>query len=297
MSILENPLLISLGLASGFFLFIVFIASMLYEQSLKKQRVLRSRDKSDWLFHNFSDKFYGALFGFKDPEEILPKFGVDIEEYYENCRLVDKKPNPRALVSKCVYGITAFLVSFILVLVTDIVILIIPGLIIAYYCLMGEKQALKKEAENRKYQIQDELPDFLDLLSAELAIGLPIEQAIGILASRLDNLLSKEFLWAFSAMEFGAGNWLQSLEFVAMKYNVETLNDFVSKVSVAYQKGIPIADTVAHETTDIKNAHLLQLKERAGKMTNTILIPIAVFQFLPIIAFIVIPVMLQIASI
>ena len=297
MDILQNPVLISFGLAVGFFLLILFIAAVLYENGNKKKTKLRAKDHNDWLFYHFNEKFYSAFYGFKEPEDIMPKFGMDVEEYYENCRLIDKEPNPKNVVVKCTYGIIALLVSLLLTAFSGIILLIIPGVIAIAYCFLWEKHTLKKEGEKRRFQIQDELPDFLDLLSAELSIGLPIEQAIGILASRIDNLLSREFLWAFNATELGAGNWMQSLEYVAVKYNVETLNDFVSKVAVAYQKGVPIADTVAQETADIKNTHLLEVKERAGKMTNSILIPIALFQFLPILAFILIPVIIQIAAI
>lgn len=288
---LQHPIMIAILFGLSIFFFILFFAAWIYDKS--NQRMVK-KDNNDWLFYHFNEKFYDAIFEDKLPEEVLPKLGIDTEEYYENCKLADQTPDPKGLAVRCVYGFLVLIISLLLTVVSPFFFFF--GVAVCAFCCMGEKMTLKRIAEDKRYQIQCELPDFLDLLSAELAVGLPIEQAIGILTSRLDNLISKEFNWAFSNMELGAGSWLQALEVIALKYNVEIFNDFVSKISVAYEKGIPIDQTVRQEAMDIKQSHLMSIKDRAGKMTNTILLPIAIFQFVPMIAFIMIPVMVQIAK-
>lgn len=49
-----------------------------------------------------------------------------------------------------------------------------------------------------KAQIADELPRFLDLLQAELQIGMPIENAMLVICEKFPSLISTEFLRALS---------------------------------------------------------------------------------------------------
>ena len=74
------------------------------------------------------------------------------------------------------------------------------------------------------------------------------------------------------------------------------MSDFVLNVSTSYSKGISIADTVSRKANDIRNTNLLKAKERAGKVTNTILLPMALFQLMPMIVFLIIPIMSELSG-
>ena len=65
------------------------------------------------------------------------------------------------------------------------------------------------------------------------------------------------------------------------------------KNSTSYKKGIPVVHSVARKTKEICQTHLLMVKERASKATNTILMPIIFFQFMPMIGFIVFPLVME----
>lgn len=145
-----------------------------------------------------------------------------------------------------------------------------------------------------KEQVAAELPRFLDILQTELIVGLPIETSIYIICEKFDSLISREFLEALNEMELGISGWQQALEKVAAKYDIETLSDFVLDVSTSYMKGVSITDSVVRKTKEVKETHLLNIKERAGKATNTMLIPMAIFQFIPLIVLIMFPTMIQI---
>ena len=170
------------------------------------------------------------------------------------------------------------------------------GVAAFFYLVFYEQQRLDRKAEDLRNQISFELPRFLDLLQTELQVGLPVETAIEILSRRVDSLISREFQESMNETELGATTWPQALEGVASKYNIETLSDFVMEITTAYRKGVSISDAVARKTKEIKATHLLNVKEKAGKTTNTILIPMVIFQFLPMIAFILLPVFAQVSS-
>ena len=169
--------------------------------------------------------------------------------------------------------------------------------ILGFFILVGyEQMTLNAKAESMKAQIADELPRFLDLLQAELQIGMPIENAMLVICEKFPSLISTEFLRALSESQMGASGWQQAMEDVAARYDEETLSDFVLNVSTSYTKGVSIAATVSKKAKDIRETHVLAVKERAGKVTNTILLPMAIFQLMPMIVFLIIPILSELTG-
>lgn len=290
----KESLFIAISFGSFLFLFIVFLVSVQYFNASKHSRKSKNH-QDDWLFHDFYLKIYSAVFGRMDPDEAAVKLGVNIEKYYNNCALIRKKPNPKKLIVSSLYGIAVLAFSMLLCVLVSPIFMIYGGIlffVLVYY----EQQNLESKAKEMRIQVADELPRFLDLLQTELIIGMPIETAIYTICQKFDCLLSREFLEALNEMELGISGWQQALEKVAAKYGIETLSDFVLDVSTSYSKGISIADSVIRKTKEVKETHLLTVKERAGKATNEIIIPIVLFQIIPMIAFILVPTMIEITG-
>lgn len=288
----KQALFISLCMGAAILIFIIFLTAMQYSKS-NKHSVYGKNNPDDWLFHNFYLKVYSAFFGIKEPEDVAIKLGINIEKYYKNCQLTRTRPNAKRLIVNTIYGFAAFLVSILLSLLVSPVFTVL-GVFLFFYLVFFEQQRLNSKAEEMKEQVAAELPRFLDILQTELIVGLPIETSIYIICEKFDSLISREFLEALNEMELGISGWQQALEKVAAKYDIETLSDFVLDVSTSYMKGVSITDSVVRKTKEVKETHLLNIKERAGKATNTMLIPMAIFQFIPLIILIMFPTMIQI---
>lgn len=288
----KQALFISLCMGAAILIFIIFLTAMQYSKS-NKHSVYGKNNPDDWLFHNFYLKVYSAFFGIKEPEDVAIKLGINIEKYYKNCQLTRTRPNAKRLIVNTIYGFAAFLVSILLSLLVSPVFAAL-GVFLFFYLVFFEQQRLNSKAEEMKEQVAAELPRFLDILQTELIVGLPIETSIYIICEKFDGLISREFLEALNEMELGISGWQQALEKVAAKYDIETLSDFVLDVSTSYMKGVSITDSVVRKTKEVKETHLLNIKERAGKATNTMLIPMAIFQFIPLIVLIMFPTMIQI---
>lgn len=288
----KQALFISLCMGAAILIFIIFLTAMQYSKS-NKHSVYGKNNPDDWLFHNFYLKVYSAFFGIKEPEDVAIKLGINIEKYYKNCQLTRTRPNAKRLIVNTIYGFAAFLVSILLSLLVSPVFAAL-GVFLFFYLFFFEQQRLNSKAEEMKEQVAAELPRFLDILQTELIVGLPIETSIYIICEKFDSLISREFLEALNEMELGISGWQQALEKVAAKYDIETLSDFVLDVSTSYMKGVSITDSVVRKTKEVKETHLLNIKERAGKATNTMLIPMAIFQFIPLIVLIMFPTMIQI---
>ena len=277
------------------FLFILAFATIQYNKLLKRTRYGKEHPE-DWLFHDFYLKVYSGFWGAKKPDEVAVKLGIKIDQYYQSCKILRITPNTKKLIVHHIYGLASWFLFGILALLVNIV-FIVPGIAVFIYFLIYDQRKLDQKAEEKKMQIENELPRFLDLLKPELEIGMPIETAVYMICEKFDSLLSEELLLSMQEMRLGVSGWNKAIENVAAKYDVETLNDFAMDISTSYRKGIPVVHSVERKTQEIRKTHLLTVKERATKATNTILIPTMLFQFLPMMAFNIFPIFQQTLSI
>jgi len=284
----NEVLTISILFCVAAFLFIISLASIIYGKQIKRTRQSKN-NPNEWLLYNLSNKLYSAIFGKSDPDKIAMKLGVKLEEYYKNCLIIDTVPCIERLIVEFISGIFLFSVSVILGILINPIILIMGGLFSLYLCVYRTME-VKTKAEKRKIQIRKELPQYLELLSTELQVGINIDKAIILLSEKYNCLLSEEFLKSLNDVKLGrVGGWQLALERVATKYECDILTDFVLNVITAFNKGVSITNSVAMKTKDIKQKYLLDLKEEAGRTENTILLPIAILQFIPVIVFVLIP--------
>ena len=291
----NQAIVVAILIGLSVFLAIILIAAFAYGRARKKTRS-GQEDPDDWLFGHFSEKLYGALFPDQDPDEAAMFVGVKMERYYRSCALTKTAPNPKGLVMDYIYGILILAGCLILSLTVSFAFLF-AGLSAFLYLAVYRQHALDARAEEMRSEMADELPRFLDLLQAELSVGLPIDNAIYILCTRMqDSLLAREFLEAMNTMKLGVSDWATALTSMSEKYDIDTLSDFVLNVTTAYRNGVNILDTVTRKTADIKQTHLLRVKEQAGKTTNSILLPITVFQLMPMIVYLIVPALSEIQN-
>lgn len=279
-----TALMISILVGAGIFLFLIFFVSLFY----------RTKDKNDWLLYKFNMKMYHAFYGSCDPEEIAVKKGLNIEKYYQSCDIAGESYNLYKMIMSINYGVACIVVFVLIGILTGRILLFIPGCILFLYITFNEQIRLDGIVKKKKAQIQDELPRFLDLLQSELQVGITTEMAICLLCSKFDGLLSRELMDSLNEVKLGLHGWTKALEKVASKYNLEILSDFVLDITTAHDKGVSVAASVTRMAKDIHTTYLLNAKERAGRSTNTILIPIAVFQMLPMLAVLIIPIFSEI---
>lgn len=171
-----DALSISILLGIAIFLFIIFISAIFYNLEHKGTRYA-SEHPDDWLFHDFDSKMYSAIYGYEKPDTVANKFGIKTEKYYQSCSLVRKQPDMKRMVMRYTYAIILLTICGVLSIVSSMYFM--PCGILGFFILVGyEQMTLNAKAESMKAQIADELPRFLDLLQAELQIGMPIENAM-----------------------------------------------------------------------------------------------------------------------
>lgn len=277
----------------GVAIFFAVIAGIALFHSSKAKR----SNENTWLFDKWEIQLYDALFGKKEPLSIGKKIGMDVEKYTHNCKLIHQAERTKQVIVDKLCGFTIVAIGCIVGIFVRNPIVMVVGLIIAFPFIALPIHFVESAAEKRRFIVADELPRFLDMLYTALIMGFPVDQAIDLTAQNLKGtILSEELLKTLAETKVGAFSWQEALERLASDYGVDTLSDFVLDITNAYKLGSSITDSVARKSKDIKQSNLVAMKERASKLTNTILFPVLLFKIVPIIALMAVPIVVQLQT-
>lgn len=281
--------LISLISALAVFIFMILGFSLAFK--IRDKKVGKAASVG-WL-----NGLYKTFFGNKPEVEIAKKIGINGEEYLKNCEIIHKKNDLKGVIMMKLIGLLLIIVGiFIGVLIKNYYIL---GAFLAIGFIVFEypTYTVKKKVKEKKMAIEKELPRFVDMLQVALKINIPIEQAINITSDYLPGtVLAEEFKYASTETSLGVTSWQDSLERVAKTYQIDDLTDFVLSLIIAYDKGVSIVDTVEQKAEALRKSNLFAAKEKANKMNSEILIPVAIFKLLPLIAIMAIPIVAQLKN-
>ena len=273
----------------GIGIFFLVIALFALQYASRARNIKRGHT---WLFENWQTQLFDALF--RDPRKVGKFCGVDVDKYNHQCALAQRENRIKAVIINKLCGYLIVAAGCIFGLASMNFIIIIVALVASFPLITLPVYFVERAAEKRRFTVTEELPRFLDMLHTALLIGMPVEHAIEMTARHLpDTVLAKELLKAMAETKVGAYNWQKALELLAQSYNVDILSDFVLDITNAYTLGSSITDSVARKSRDIKQTNLVAMKERASKLTNTILFPVLLFKIIPLLLLMGIPIMLQ----
>lgn len=280
-----------IGLTFGLFIALILIVSF----SLPRKKALdKTNDNNEWLWTNAREKIYDALFSNTDPLKICKSLGMRYDEYMVACNIIGKTPNFKIEAITRLIGVFFFLFSLPFCFLFDSIVPMLIGIAVFLICGQIESRTVLSRAVNKKERLLSEMPRFIDLLTAALEIGLPVETAIMQTADNIPCVFSDEIKQSFAEVQIGAKSWQKTLEDIAKKYEIDALSEFVLDITTAYDKGIPIIDSVKHQNVNLRQGAILRAKEKTAKLSNSIVMPIAIFKILPLIALLLIPVAVQI---
>ena len=281
---------------SGVFIFLLVVLLAVLKDEIDNKNARIPRPENEWLFTRWDEKLYDA-FSKKPPDRLLHSLGVDVEAYAKNCVVAKiKNPNLKKLAADKAIGIFVIFIALILFIVAGAkgIVFSVAMLVIGYLLYMGNVEKVKKQAMEKRKQLQRELPRFLDLLQTALYIDIPVSDAILITAKQLKGtLVSEELIISIAESQMGSQSWQKALQELALMYDVDTLSDFVQYLINGYEKGLNIYDVVARQAVETRKVTLINAEENANKLNTSILIPIGIFKLFPLIAIIAFPVIKQ----
>ncbi|WP_432479801.1 type II secretion system F family protein [Nocardioides sp. GXQ0305] len=169
-------------------------------------------------------------------------------------------------------GVTALLgTSFSLRVVA-----IAAGVVIGF---MAPNLYLYQSAYDRSARLQRELPDAIDLMTICVESGLGFDAAVQQVAANTEGPLAEEFARVLREMQIGQSR-AEALRALADRTNVPEVRSFVSAMVQADSFGIPIAQVLRVQSSEIRVKRRQRAEEKAQQVPVKITIPL-IFCILP----------------
>lgn len=150
--------------------------------------------------------------------------------------------------------------------------LLLPA-IIAVVGFFAPDTFIRGRAEERQMEIQNSLADSLDQITMSVEAGLGFEGAIARTARAGDGPLAAELTRTLQEMQVGVSR-SEALRNLAGRTNVADLRSFVSAIVQAEDYGLPIAQVLRVQASEMRIKRRQRAEERALKMPVKIIFPL-----------------------
>lgn len=244
--------------------------------------------------NRYSDAFnkYIRPYIKKNPDgfhKLLGMLSIDLQSFQRQLLRADvKNITPEEIAVLKAIGIF----GFIFILLTTVMFIGIYGVAIALFFLIVffvfPTSRLDRIYKKRSAEIKDTLPTYLRLLASATSVGLTIEEAIRKVSRKYPCLLSEEFKKVENEAKY-SNDWSQALENMAFKNDIDELHNLISEIKITKEKGTPITEVLIRHADKIDMESTFTITERARKKSTTMILPIFLFLFAPLLGIILLP--------
>jgi tight adherence protein C len=147
---------------------------------------------------------------------------------------------------------------------------------------------LYSEAQRRQRQIEQELPDFLDILAITVTAGLGFRAAMERVGETLEGPLSEEIRRTLRRMDVGVRRRQAFVELRERNPRSATMGLFVTAIIQAEELGAPLADTLNQLAADMRREFSQQARRRAARAAPRVSLIITMIIMPAIVALIVV---------
>jgi tight adherence protein C len=129
------------------------------------------------------------------------------------------------------------------------------------------------KAQHRSDLIRRALPDSMDLLTISVESGLAFDAAMAQVSRNTDGPLAEEFGRVLKEIQIGSGR-SDALRALSERTDVEELQAFLNSMVQAEKLGIPIADVLRVQASEIRLKRTQRIEEQAMKLPVKIVFPL-----------------------
>src|SRR6476469_8991170 len=156
------------------------------------------------------------------------------------------------------------------------IVVVLGGLVVGFF---GPNLYLYQKAYDRSKAMQRELPDAIDLLTISVESGLGFDAALQQVARNTGGPLAEEFSRVLREMQIGSSR-AESLRALAERSTLIELRSFVSAMVQADAFGIPIANVLRVQSSEMRVKRRQRAEEKAQQVPVKMTIPL-IFCILP----------------
>ena len=161
---------------------------------------------------------------------------------------------------------------------------------IALFFVPAEK--ITDKEKEREAEIMLELPVFIEQCYLCIEAGQTLREALEYVAAKTGGIVGKNFQDAFLRARY-TGRWETEVTEMASVLKVSALEDFINDVLIASEKGVSIHETLRKEVGIINMLKRANDKERISAVSSKILLPMAFFFLLPMLAVVMAPALIE----
>lgn len=138
---------------------------------------------------------------------------------------------------------------------------------------------LDGQADERRLTVRRELPDVMDQVTIAVEAGLGFEAALARVASNPSSTLAVELARTLQDIQLGVSR-AEALDGLAQRCESAELRHFVSSVKQAERYGLPIANVLRIQASELREKRRQRAEEQAMKIPVKVLFPL-IFCILP----------------
>src|SRR5207245_2145568 len=138
--------------------------------------------------------------------------------------------------------------------------------------LYGPMLWLRMRLNRRRFEIQIELPDVIDVLVVCVEAGLTFEAAMEKIVEKYEHALADEFGRVMQEVRLGRPR-LDALNDLGQRTGVEELNNFVQAIIQSEQLGSGIGRILRIQSDEMRMKRLVTAQERGAKASLKMLLP------------------------
>lgn len=228
-------------------------------------------------------------------QKIARALSVNLEKLHSDIKEagMENRISAEEIVSMKLIGLVVASIFVILGLPTLDLLFIGIGVFAFYIGSYMPSQKITEAKKKRRDTIIAELPDFLRLLKAVTESGNTIQEAINKVSVRTSGPLAKEFQNVMVETKANGGNWRQAMENMAIRNDIDALSDVVSNILIAVERGTSIVDILEKDADIMLALRNSKVMEKAKGLSVKMMIPMALFDFLPLMVLMLAPMMMQ----
>ncbi len=154
---------------------------------------------------------------------------------------------------------------------------------------------LSTRITKRREDLEQNMPDVLDIMSASVSAGLGFDQAVSHVVEHYDGPLVEEFRVILREMSVGRSRE-SALAAMAERVDTDAITTFVNAIIQADKLGIPIANVLQTQSVAIRQYRRQAVEEKAAKLPVKILLPLVGFIFPSLLVVLLGPAVLSIMA-
>lgn len=145
----------------------------------------------------------------------------------------------------------------------------LPAFLIAGVGFFLPDLMLRSAGQRRQMMIEDELPDFLDVLSVTVSAGLSFRGALDRVVDRTEGPLKDEMETTLQQMDVGTSRY-SAFDALKERTNSQAMEAFVTSLMQAEDLGSPLVDSLEQISTDVRQSQAQKARQQASKASPKI---------------------------